>query len=499
MNDSVKPERLSVADRLATLPPEAQQLFAGDEHEHGTPDNISKAGCLALAKLGKEAWNAWREAFPVTGQFTGWKNTGDLVNLEQHKPGSGSLRNGLTNYANFYKYDFSNDPDAIDFSGFKFGDGADFSQAVWGRSLKNLRSYKPANFSNARWGEHANFGMSQWSDEACFSGASWGSSTEFIGTQWGNDADFKNAKWGDDADFTGAQWGHHADFTNGSWGCGTKFVGAQWGDDAKFINGQFGGDIKFTASSLEMLKQYFKGNFSEAIVESAANRGATPDNFRAVDFSGAKFSGRVDFSDRKFEQSTRFNNVKFLFVPIFHGCKLHQDTSFDGAEFPSIDDNAGGNDAARAYRTLKLSFSGQQAVREEQRFFRLEMAEEAKNSGKTQCLYCLYRVFSDYGFSLWRPFVAFLVLLLAFAQVYGLYDASVQSCWPGEAACEIQRTWLNFSLSQSMPLPGFDKQVLSENSIGKAVPICFIAIHKVLAFILSFLIGLALRNLFRLK
>ena len=57
-----------------------------------------------------------------------------------------------------------------------------------------------------------------------------------------------------------------------------------------------------------------------------------------------------------------------------------------------------------AYRTLKLAFNKQQAVREEQRFFRLEMEEETlRETGIKRWLFRAYKTFSDYGFSVTRP------------------------------------------------------------------------------------------------
>ncbi|MGZ8201241.1 MAG: hypothetical protein ACXWUC_10690, partial [Methylosarcina sp.] len=34
-----------------------------DDPQNGTPNDITQAGCLALARLGKEAWNAWRQKY----------------------------------------------------------------------------------------------------------------------------------------------------------------------------------------------------------------------------------------------------------------------------------------------------------------------------------------------------------------------------------------------------------------------------------------------------
>lgn len=104
--------------------------------------------------------------------------------------------------------------------------------------------------------------------------------------------------------------------------------------------------------------------------------------------------------------------------PKFHGCELHQDTSFEGAEFPKP---TGSEEAARAFRTLKLAFSKQQAIREEQRFFKLEMEEETlRETGLKRQLFVTYKYFSDYGFSITRPFT----LLIFFPALYvSLFNA----------------------------------------------------------------------------
>lgn len=542
MNDSVKPELLSVADRLATLPSEVQQLFA--KSIHGTPDNISPRGCQRLAKLGKDAWNAWREAFPAIryssdGYPAAYENYVDFSELNFGEVG-----------VDFREFKFG---DGAKFSKAKFGAGTDFENAQWGDDSEFMETYwaprcnfrfarwgdrscfvkarwdGQTNFFQAQWGEEANFSYASFGDESKFQSAMWGDEACFKLTLWGADTDFIDASWHGDVEFKWAHWGSRVCFKNASWLGNASFVGAQFGEDAKFYACTWMGAANFSASSWDLVPSGSGVAQLEDIKKQAQKKCVSPDSFVKIDFSGCHFSSGVDFSNRQFKKKTVFSmvtrkikrapdgaavyiagklqwvksgssgGVKFGQPPIFHGCELHQDTSFDGAEFPPA---TGSDEAARAYRTLKLAFNKQQALREEQRFFRLEMAEEAKSSGKAQPLYWLYRVSSDYGFSLWRPFVAFLVLLLVFAQVYGYYSNELPSCWLLESACESSTKWYEFSLAQALPFSGFDKLDNFKDglvSLFKDVPVLALALHKALSLAALFLMGLALRNLFRLK
>ncbi|MDC7703832.1 pentapeptide repeat-containing protein [Vogesella indigofera] len=256
MNDTVKPELLSLPERLAALPPEVQALFTIPEN--GKPDNISKDGCLELARLGKDAWNAWRTAFPVGGEQPLHRNCADFSGV-----------------------DFRKVP--INFSGFIFGD--------W------------ANFSTAQWGD--------WAD---FSGARWGSNADFIGTQWGDCADFRGAKWGSDVDFRGAQWGDRACFSGADWYGVAKFQGAMWGAWTDFSKTHWRGWVSFSGESWEKNRQLYldEGHFEKAR-EWAAKRGLAPDSFQEIRFDEACFANGVNFSNRKFFKKARFMNSNFDF------------------------------------------------------------------------------------------------------------------------------------------------------------------------------------------
>ncbi|WP_194945388.1 pentapeptide repeat-containing protein [Limnohabitans sp. DM1] len=429
--------------------------------ENGTPDNISKAGCLALALKSNEVggrdkgyvvWNAWRMVFPARKDFV------------RFQKGSTELKvSSWVNVADFSSVDFTlnNGLPFVylrNFSKFKFDDGVDFQNSIWSHDT---------NLNGAIFGCDANFENSEWQ-----------SSIIFQNVQWGNWARFKGSRWGENIQFEQAVFGDVADFSETSW------------KDANFASTRFGRRVCFSNAKF----------FQHAYFGSKVNEDG---NFFEIDFSKAIFFDQASFLNRKFLGTTKFNNTKFAIAPIFHGCDLHSDTNFDGAEFPLP---AGSEDAPRAYRTLKLAFSKQQAIREEQRFFRLEMEEETlRETGLKRLLFQAYKTFSDYGFSITRPLKYGGLAVLVLTALYGLLSWLGQ-CGLSVQACHFAPQWLEFSLLQTLPLPGLDK--LSEAASKAFWPqgawwsfglSALVILHKTLSLAVLFFIGLALRNLFKLK
>jgi uncharacterized protein YjbI with pentapeptide repeats len=479
--------------------------------ENGTPDNITQAGCLALARLGKKAWNAWRLKYP--SQVVAFYVT--------------------SNAADFSGYDFSKE--SINFNGFKFGHRANFNNA---------------QFGNAQFGQ-ANFAGADFGESAYFIGAKFGSSPRFCDARFGDLATFRGAQFSQNAIFTNVQFGDYVCFDGAQFCDATRFDQAKFGNDASFKGTQFsntsfeftefGKSATFTGCNWASLTNQYSecSDKFEEIKAWAEERGLSPEAFKSISFAGAKFTDRVDFSGRKFEGRTSFGYIdehrltKFGKAPLFHNCKLHQDTTFDGAEFPEPSSDPTENDiAARAYRTLKLAFSQHQAIREEQRFFRLEMEEEAaklvstrqQTSRKKQSsflgllketknishyirvyLFFSYKWFSNYGFSFGRPMVLLLIALPVFGGVYSWLSV-LTPCLLTHADCQISYDLIQFTLLQALPLPGLDKwsdSLRSDlfpdegwKSLGFTAALI---IHKTISLLVVFLFGLALRNLFKMK
>jgi hypothetical protein len=155
-----------------------------------------------------------------------------------------------------------------------------------------------------------------------------------------------------------------------------------------------------------------------------------------------------------------------------------------------------------------------QATRDEQLFFRLEMREERLLLWKSRelrkkflgLLYGLYGLSSTYGQSILRPVVAFVAFLILFAGLYAMSSPADAIPWlPGITSfdCEATARWMTYSVVSSLPLGGLDaaskelREAL-EISVGPGHAFA-LAIHKILSLLALFLIGLGLRNLFKMK
>jgi hypothetical protein len=560
------PVREIIRDFFANSPTDAdgKPLYgtADDISKEGCLALALKSNEVGGPTKGYVVWNAWREAFPVdeykspTGlnfvDFSKWDSRlipitfrcfkfGSLANFDESHWGARTSfeRAQWGTRAHFQNAVWENGAqfqDAqwgsyADFSCARWEEGADFSRACWEDG---------ANFSSASWGRFVKFLNAKWGARANFSGAQWGDKADFQGAQWegdlrGGGARFDGARWGDWARFEAAQWGHGAVFDGAQWGFRANFSGAQCGNKTRFVDAEWGDRVDFSGRTWEMLRKLYVDEHALSVAQAWAEKnGLAPDAFEEVSFHQARFLGAVTFQNRRYRSCTLFSHQgqrrrvkrdvqgyiqrderngicweldpdqrQFLQAPKFHGCELHQDTSFDNADFPSA---TGSEEAARAYRTLKLAFSKQQAIREEQRFFRLEMEEETqRETGLKRWLFQAYKTLSDYGFSIKRPLTYGGLSVLALTVVYGLLSWLGQ-CGMTVQTCHFAPQWLEFSLLQTLPLPGLDKLSEAASKVfwpeGAWWGLCLSAlviIHKTLSLTALFLTGLALRNLFKLK
>ncbi len=337
-----------------------------------------------------------------------------------------------------------------------------------------------ADFSGCKLDEHDFFGFN-FGDCPNFSKAEFSPLASFEHTTLGDFANFEGAKFVHGANFSDCTIGQNVNFSSTTWGGNIFFNNTKIGRDAEFSHAQFFGKLSFKPKELDNKNDFFGLNFSEACFYDVA------------DFSYSDFKGK-----------TSFRGASFNKCPLFHGSELHQDISFDKAEFPPP---IGCEESARAYRTLKFAFAKLQAVHEEQRFFRLEMQEEARREkGIRKGLFLAYEYFSWYGFSVFRPLGWAVLTSFLFSIIYGLLSW-VNSCLlPDVAYCKFAPEWISFSLLQMLPLPGMDKltndiakEFLPNHGWLQLILIISMALHKLIILSTIFFSGLALRNLFKLK
>ena len=363
-----------------------------------------------------------------------------------------------------------------------------------------------------------------------FDSASFRAGASFVGASFGDTARFEGASFGVGASFVGASFGVGASFKGASFEDMTNFNGASFEDMASFEGASFGNGADFAALSPKETEELWRsigltGKKTVARKTKAEASEMKSDAFKSIFFAGASFKGDASFQGRRFLDATDFGMTKkdiavlqpggekrvipkgtptrFFGVPNFHGCALHQNTSFDGAEFKAPPSP----EAARAYRTLKLAFAQQHALREEQKFFRLEMQAEAGTARfPRKQLFRLYEACSDYGFSLRRPIGLWLITLVVLGALYGWQTAppfilnnGQQMNWP------VMLQWVQYTLINAVPLPGSELTLkeLRGPLFGSTAPSLWLTVlemlHKTISFVSLFLVGLALRNLFKMK
>ena len=231
---------------------------------------------LALARCGKKGWNRWREGnpeIPVTFKGVAFRPQGWFPEHGKrlYEPG-------------------------VNFSGFEFGDAADFSGAFLGDN---------ASFIDASFGSFAKF-----------SGATFGHMTYFIESAFGpltnfSDATFSGAVYFDRAIFEGV-----IDFSCATFQSGTTFSEVIFGFGIDFSNSAFESESDFSNTR-------FTGNVNFS--------GAT---FYHADFSGATFDGYIDFRARSIDEWKQFRARRIENVPALQSWseqQKHKFVSFDEA------------------------------------------------------------------------------------------------------------------------------------------------------------------------
>ncbi len=241
---------------------------------------------LALADRGADVWNEWRARHSGEDDQT-------------------YIR------VNFAKIDFVS---VIDFSGFNFGHGANFSGASFRR--------RDANFCGAIFGREADFSGAKFTGsllevcEASFSGATFGAKANFSGAIFGDFANFSGATFGREANFSEATFDAEANFSGATFGALADLSAVTFGPNAKLTGWSSDQQTRFRTSLVEgPLSNVWSEDRKAAFrTEAGAVRS---DRFLSINFLAARFLGGVDFSGRQFDDVADFTLARFDERPRF--------------------------------------------------------------------------------------------------------------------------------------------------------------------------------------
>ncbi len=423
-----------------------------------------------------------------------------------------------------------------DFRNASFEDDAAFQNATFSgdATFQNAR-FRNADFQNASFKDDAAFQNASSSGDVCFRDATFFKKTDFHDAKFRN-ADFGNATFYGDAAFQRATFSGDAAFQNASFFEKTlfqdvKFQNADFrkasfeihdassGDatfqnatssgDATFQNATFSGNALFQNASFSRGTTFQNAKFQKTDFEHAAFSGDAA--FRSTSFSGdasfqnaafsgsasfqnATFSGDANFSDATFKGPTTLVQTGFEnWPPKFFNAALHEDTDFTDVGWPAVPKNP--KDATnhrRRYERLKQLMDSQKKFFDEHRFHRLELRCREVEDGWRSFSGVgsrLFRYVSDYGWSIGRPLCGLTITFLCGGWGLIRFDPEL----------ELGRA-LGLSFSNTFSLLGLGRTFFQEELTGLTPTSEIVSgVQFFLGPLFLFLLGLALRNRFRIR
>ena len=422
---------------------------------------------LALVAEGKDAWNEWADAHPDTE-------------------------------VNFSGVKFDSD---VSFEGFHFPTTAHFIGATFKNAVFIGATFKNAVFGSATF------------KDAAFIGATF-KDAAFIGATFKDAADFSGATF-KDAVFSGATFKDAVDFIGATFSGDASFADATFKDTADFDNATFSGDAYFAGATFKDTAYFFEATFfGNTFFNSIDVRGS-------VNFEDAEFHIIPDFHAAKNPERIALDTVEFALPKpsgLISKC-VYWATGLRGSD-PStmirirqIRGIANKNHAIDAERDLTIlernaevgvAWSGLKEFRP----FR-QWVYSALTTLFSTPLLVLYRWTSDYGRSIKRPlswlvttpFIWFVVhfKLYLLCGIPGRYLLSDEEF----SAIKSITLFGAFPISATQR-PAYTAAVekLSGGSTSADLPFALqisLTLQSVTSLIFLFLIGLALRNFFRMK
>lgn len=501
---------------------QAKQILSSPPN--GTFDHPTTEGLLALARAGSSIWNAWR--FENKHFFPNFSNcvlgdvdfSGCIFTLPARSPSCASftrsridnLRCIGTEFRGPIAFRDARIVRSADFRSAVFTGPADFEGFGEARFLDPPESARiaPDVERNARLGLHATKPVCNFSNCRFEKGVSFAYTIFSYG------------------DFSRINVSGAFDPTRPS----SDFTRATFHENADFTDASLGETASFVAS-------VFMGTTSFQILTHANSSTLNAMSVTAMDFSGAIFKGKSKFTNRHFAENTSFGATNtavrvpdhsvlgrthyyqsggittFHRAPDFHGCRFHQSIDLHYTNFVQ----EYGEEAAICYRTLRMTMEQIKAVREEQRFFRMEMhAERTTQQGWRNFFSTFYWLLSDFGLSPIRPLILTGVMAIAFTilhsglSTFGWSSDLYNGCHSAiKSDPNLHRQYIaRYVITNAIPLPGTEKtQEFLRNKLFDeckrpwvmTVASILELMHRATSLVALFLLGLSLRNLFKMK
>ena len=315
----------------------------------------------------------------------------------------------------------------------------------------------------------------------------------FTGSKFADQAHFRGCKMGSDESdsksvmFNNVEFCNHVTFTFNDIKMDTNFSNAMFRRIAKFTRTCFSRGVSFHSASFDQHSYFSKCELSAA-----------------DEFPGEKIS----FENCIFLAPVFFQETKFINrYPVLTGVSLPEETHFSADEsyWPeSIDQEL--DEVLATCSTIRHCYEKQGLLDDEHFFFRKEMDAKGKVGHWMYRLpFSLFKVVSNYGYSIARPTICLLVLwAFGFASNWG-YLLGKGYPRPSDDIDHLFGTSFGaafgFSFSNVFPVFGF-RRIYFTYGFVEELPAClifFASAQTVLGLPLLFLLVLAIRQRFRLR
>ncbi len=356
-------------------------------------------------------------------------------------------------------------------------------------NFKNYLFEGYIDFGDCLFPEHTSFENATFSDSANFDKVAFSGLTDFNHATFSNSAYFENATFSGHAYFEKTTFSNSAYFESATFSGHAYFEKTTFSKVAGFYHATFSRFVNFNHATFSGHAYFEKTTFS-----------------KVAGFYHATFDKTINFLNTEFKSSAYFNNSTFKQnAPKFHEAKLHQDTSFDKASWPQaneIQDRGILSDNQFAYNRLTLEMNKQLRYEDELFFFAKELETKRQiywleKEWATWFLNYLYHFVSGYGLSIFKPFLS--MALLFMSMLFTNYFILNFSDKVVSFEIIFRYTLINFSLGG----PILQNHTVNNLLNGLHEPLILLdainSFASILILICIFLVGLALRNRFRIR
>ncbi len=400
---------------------------------------------LKRMRQGRKIWNAWAEQVLEAIEKTYPENASEAEKL--------AIRNQYQ--IDFSKVEFKED---VDFFYFIFPIAVDFSRATFsGEANFKVATFSgEANFKVATFSGEANFKVATFSGKANFMLARFSSNARFFGVTFSGEANFRVATFSGEANFEEVTFSCEANFLRAIFsGEMVSFLGAEFQRQSLFIGVQFADTAK-----------------------------AIPCDFRQVDFH---LPPLVDSFPSNLSQFIDANINKQRDQGFYQDCEAK-------------------------FRALKQLAEGNNNHQKALEFYSCELYCQRHATGglrnlKNWASY-FYGWLSGYGLSLLRPFILWLAVILGGIVLQACNDNKISLSPTASVNWERVFFYAAPSMSALVSKPLYQKEVRhrlypedTEKTAGQLPPFNRVVrfFQTLLTFVALFLVGLALRNRFKIK